>query len=145
MAKAIASLIPWLREREGEIKELRVLIKRNGFAYRIKIPQLQKEIYDITNNTRAPKSYFGFLLLNLAKSYGLDGGSGILVLRDEKAVQLAKRILDIKLSRKGGFEECLGLIKEFRRLSFEKRLGILFKPSERALSKKGGVPGRFER
>jgi len=140
MAKAAASLIPWLRERKDGIKELRFLIKRNGFAYSIEIPKLGRRIYDIANNTRAPKSYFGFLLLNLAKSYGLDGGSGILILRDEKAVQLAKRILDIKLNRKGGFEECLGLIKEFRRLSFERRLGILFKPSERALSKKGRGP-----
>ncbi len=144
MARAVASLVPWLREKGCEIKELRVLIKKNGFAYRIRIPQLRKEIYNIANNTRSPKSYFGFLLLDLAKSYGLDGGSGILVLRDEKAVQLAEKILDIQLCKKGAKEECLGLIKEFRRLSFERRLGSLLEPSERDLPK-GDSPGGCEK
>jgi len=114
------NLTPWLREQE-ETKELKIVFKRSGFAYSIEIPGLGR-IRDITNRIQAPKAYFGYLLLRLARRYGLNG-SGILILRDKEAISLMERILSMRLNERGNWRRCVELVREFERISSTRRIG----------------------
>ena len=137
MAKAkLLSLLPFLKEKDEEEEDLEIFIRKNGFAYSLKIKgkNYQRKIFDISSSTRAPKAYFGYLLLNLAESYGLNGSSGIFILKDAEAKKLVKRILFAKLDGKKKRKEVLGLIKEFRALTFKRKVGILV-PSESSPSR----------
>ena len=114
-------ITPWLKGRE-ETKELEVVFKRRGFAYSIEIPKLGRRIYDITNRIQAPKAYFGYVLLRLAKSYGLDG-SGSLILKDEEVISLALKILRMRLNQKRKWKECVELVRKFEQISFIRKVG----------------------